>query len=781
MLAKRPEDRQESMTRVIRELETCRGSGEAFQETASISLGSTGGDPTLPHVPLVPEMTVSPAPPPIHPDSGNLLDGNWLKEELPESPTLFRPVPPAAKKPKNRLMLIGSIAAAVLVLIVILGTVLTGGSHEAPVATRDNKLSVNDPANTAQVAVEPMSTQIDSERAIASLTGNQLQWLGYNIADSPDSSIAMIEDHANLVVDEYWFRADENADSLVLAAEAANMKVVLALSDADWNLKTNEGYEKLSTLGYELIREHPNTVHAVCAILGLGMDGNDIEQLGRDLERDFPDLEYWVMCVFTGDPKNASLPIEVDVVLLDVCGHGESQKLSDALEKHLPRWTADPSQKYVLHWSSWLHQSPGLVPTCDKEVVHISHHAAKKHGLSGLVFASLGGDSHDPTRYKLDGFQTRPELMDEVRAIGRELGIRTGSVSALPRRDQISLGNTQVKERPFIAPSKPSKDTPSLAIPPFEAAQAKQHQQTWADYLGVPVESENSIGMKMVLIPPGEFLMGSSEEEQARFLDEARADNDHWAIERIPNEGPRHQVRITRPFRLSRHEVTLGQFRLFVEEAGYETDAERNGKGGWGGDGTWGKWVQNPRFVWNLDPGFEQTDEHPVVNISWNDATAFCKWLSKKTGDAYVLPTEAQWEYACRAGTTTAWHSGDGDDLLGEYAWFIASAGGKTHRVGQLKPNGWNLYGMHANVREWCADRWGPDYYRYVQSRPNDPTGPTTGSHRVFRGGHWLDYAACCRSAYRDHYSPVICGYHLGFRPAQEIPTGRPASDMSPR
>ena len=188
----------------------------------------------------------------------------------------------------------------------------------------------------------------------------------------------------------------------------------------------------------------------------------------------------------------------------------------------------------------------------------------------------------------------------------------------------------------------------------------------------MPVERDVDLGggvkLTMVLIPPGEFMMGSTAEEQARFLEEAKAAGDQWAIERIPSEGPQHRVRITRPFRLSRHEVTRGQFRQFVEETGYKTEAERDGKGGYGFVD--GKWVQDPRFVWSADPGFPQTDDHPVVNVSWNDATAFCQWLSKKQGVEYALPTEAQWEYACRAGTTTFWHCGDSDTTLQEYAWF---------------------------------------------------------------------------------------------------------------
>ena len=312
-------------------------------------------------------------------------------------------------------------------------------------------------------------------------------------------------------------------------------------------------------------------------------------------------------------------------------------------------------------------------------------------------------------------------------------------------------------------------DAPAAAMAPFDATQGKKHQQTWADYLGLSVEQAVDLGdgvkLTLVLIPPGEFLMGSTAEEQARFLEEAQAAKDQWAIGRIPSEGPQHRVRITRPFGLGRHEVTRGQFRRFVEETGYKTEAEQDGKGGWGSVD--GKGVEDPRFVWSADLGFPQTDDHPVVNVSSNDATAFCQWLSKKQGVKYDLPTEAQWEYACRAGTTTFWHCGDSDTTLQAYVWFDVNSSGKTHPAGQLKPNAWALYDMHGNVWEWCADRYAANYY--AQSPPNDPSGPTTGSHRVRRGGSWVRHAGYCRSAIRLDISPDYRHDDLGFRLASVL------------
>jgi formylglycine-generating enzyme required for sulfatase activity len=288
-------------------------------------------------------------------------------------------------------------------------------------------------------------------------------------------------------------------------------------------------------------------------------------------------------------------------------------------------------------------------------------------------------------------------------------------------------------------------DAPPPAVAPFDAATAKRHQQAWADYLGVPIEQEIDLSggekLTLVLVPPGEFLMGSPAAEQAQFLEEAGAISDQSGIDRIPSEGPQHWVRITKPFAISRHEVTRGQFRRFVEQTGYETQAERDGEGG---------------------AGVARTDDYPVAYTTWDDAKAFCQWLSKKQGAAYHLPTEAQWEYACRAGTTTFFHCGDSYTALGECAWFHATAASNVHPVGQLRPNGFGLHDMHGNVWEWCEDWWAKDYYG--QSPPDDPGGPATGSHRVARGGARDSPAWGCRSAHRANILPNERYYALGFR-----------------
>jgi len=249
---------------------------------------------------------------------------------------------------------------------------------------------------------------------------------------------------------------------------------------------------------------------------------------------------------------------------------------------------------------------------------------------------------------------------------------------------------------------------PPPAIAPFDAAKAKEHQENWAKHLGVPVVETNSIGMKLTLIPPGEFMMGSPESERGRRKD----------------EGPQHRVRITKAFYLGMCQVTRGQFRQFIEAENFRTDAE-TGKAGNGGMGlaSDGKESVGPEFTWR-NTGFEQTDAHPVLNVTWNDAVAFCQWIGRKEGKSYRLPTEAQWEYACRAGSTARYCFGESESGLGDYAWYAANSGNRTHPVGEKRPNAWGLYDMQGNAVQWCSDWYGDEYFA---ASPTDTAWPGAG------------------------------------------------------
>ncbi len=301
---------------------------------------------------------------------------------------------------------------------------------------------------------------------------------------------------------------------------------------------------------------------------------------------------------------------------------------------------------------------------------------------------------------------------------------------------------------------------PAPAVAPFSEQQARRHQDAWAEHLGKPREITNSIGMKLVLIPPGEFQMGSPDTEENRESDEGQ-----------------HRVRITKPFYLGLHEVTVGQFGRFVSARSYQTEAERDGKGGYGVTSD-GSWERKPEYTWR-NPGFPQTDDHPVVNVSWNDAVAFCEWLSGQEKREYRLPTESEWEYACRAGTTARYHHGDdaeGLAAVGNVAdaaakkkfsnWDLAISTNDgyvyTAPVGRFKANGFGLYDMRGNVFEWCADWYDEKYY--ANSPVDDPHGPASGSNRMFRGGGWSSIAGDCRSANRFRYWPDSRSSNLGFR-----------------
>jgi formylglycine-generating enzyme required for sulfatase activity len=274
----------------------------------------------------------------------------------------------------------------------------------------------------------------------------------------------------------------------------------------------------------------------------------------------------------------------------------------------------------------------------------------------------------------------------------------------------------------------------------------------------------NPLGMKLVLIPAGEFLMGSP----------------GWDKDANDDEKPQHMVRITRPFYLGATEVTVGQFRRFVEKTGYRTEAETDGKGGYGWNEAKGTFEQDPKFTWRT-PGFAQTDEHAVVNVSWNDAIAFCEKLSVLDGlkpfdhvrfrgpwdgEGYRLPTEAEWEYACRAGSTTRYSFGDDAASLGAYAWYGRNSN-TIHPAGQKRPNAWGLYDMHGNIWEWCWDGYEADYYKKSPSPVADPFCSSQAAGRVFRGGSRSDDPSLCRSALRDRHAPGNRDDYLGFRVAR--------------
>jgi formylglycine-generating enzyme required for sulfatase activity len=274
--------------------------------------------------------------------------------------------------------------------------------------------------------------------------------------------------------------------------------------------------------------------------------------------------------------------------------------------------------------------------------------------------------------------------------------------------------------------------SPPLAVAPFDAAKAKEYQEAWAKHLGVPVECTNSIGMKLRLIPPGEFTMGAAPEDLAAIIALARtAKALDSEISMLKNEGVPSPVRLTKPYYLGVCEVTRGQFRKFVDATGYKTTVERTGQGGWSHHNR--HWVQRPEHTWATPGDWEPRDDEPVVHLTWDDVRAFCQWLSRADGRTYTLPTEAQWEFACRAGATTQYSFGDDRQLVGQYAWYVENSDSKPHAVATKLPNPFGLFDMCGDPYEWCQDFWTEGWYG--RSSADDPKGPEFGVSRVIRGG----------------------------------------------
>lgn len=304
----------------------------------------------------------------------------------------------------------------------------------------------------------------------------------------------------------------------------------------------------------------------------------------------------------------------------------------------------------------------------------------------------------------------------------------------------------------------------AVTLPVGCGTRPPSEQQNTGRAMAMPAQKTIELGgdvkLEMVLIPAGSFVMG-----------------DDTALD---DEKPVHKVTIANPFYLGQYEVTVEQFRQFVEATGYVTDAE-NGTGfqgafGWNRDTM--EFKMNEKYSW-WNTGFAQSDAHPVVNVSWNDAVEFCKWLSRKEGQTYRLPTEAEWEYACRAGTTTRYSHGDDSEGLAkignvadaafeaqfpELKGLIKASDGYayTSPAGSFLPNPFGLYDMHGGVWEWCADWYDAEYYE--KSPTNDPGGPATGEERVYRGGGWFNCTRGCRSASRSGSQPENRNLTLGFR-----------------
>lgn len=295
---------------------------------------------------------------------------------------------------------------------------------------------------------------------------------------------------------------------------------------------------------------------------------------------------------------------------------------------------------------------------------------------------------------------SRTRLAQGVRkAVARLSDVYTEAVESLTKANRIQ--DAQRIQNEFEEVKKTFAFKNAVSVPDTIASARKKRTPK----ANLPETVVNSIGVRLRLIPPGTFTMGEGETA--------------------------HQVTLTQPFYLGVTEVTNAQWKSVM---GFVTSQCKD-------------------------------EELPVESLSWEEAVKFCEVISslpaeKRAGRVYRLPTEAEWEFACRAGSTTAYSFGDDVSLIGDFAWFKDNAGDQTHPVSQKRPNAWGLYDIHGNVLEWCSD-WSGDYPR---GSVTDPHGAASGSYRVYRGGSWYRSARDCRSSLRRKCPPSRRYADLGFR-----------------
>ncbi len=399
--------------------------------------------------------------------------------------------------------------------------------------------------------------------------------------------------------------------------------------------------------------------------------------------------------------------------------------------------TSQPVQTYLKKWKYGIPELQLAIKEF-KEVIRLQPRAADAHFKLGVVYDNKGDYERACAEYRraieldpkgLDGQDARSNLALVLHAI---FGKRDEAVDLLEATLRINPKDKLARQilrliKQSILPAgkheakRQAKD--QLVVPdikPQEPAKTKSKEPK-------PGEERNFDGMKFVWIPAGEFRMGSSKGER------------DWAVsqgakrEELSDEGPVRTVRITKGFWMGKYEVTQAQY-------------ER---------------------VMGKNPSYFKGSNRPVGCVSWNDWVEFCEKMAAKStsGGRCRLPTEAEWEYACRAGTTTKFYGGDSLDDLARAGWYSGYWGSAaTQAVGKKEANAWGLYDMHGNAYELCSDWYSEGYYGTRPNPDSDPTGPSSGSYRVVRGGSWTAAARFCRSASRTMNDPRGRDRYSGFR-----------------
>ncbi|VVS94841.1 SUMF1/EgtB/PvdO family nonheme iron enzyme [Desulfoluna spongiiphila] len=386
----------------------------------------------------------------------------------------------------------------------------------------------------------------------------------------------------------------------------------------------------------------------------------------------------------------------------------------------------------------------------------------KKQGITPVSNIALKEGTHE-VRLSKEGYLAWNGSIDIER--GKERSLTATLEKEPPQKGKLFVkvkpGNASIRLDGAAFKSggtvEAGTHTVKVSAPLFKSGKAKvvvsSGKDAWVEVFLTPRDSFKGEWGHYVFIKPGTFTMGSPDTESRRKEDESA-----------------HSVTLTRGFFMQDKEVTVAQWQAFVDDSGYKSEAETAG-------GAYALedyvWTQSREYSWK-NPGFSQSGDHPVTGITSADIQAFLKWVNKESKYTYRLPTEAEWEYAARAGESAAFSTGaclgsadanvDANASWGECPAGAASNG--TLPVGTFTPNAWGLYDMHGNVAEWCRDWYG----RYPQKSVKNPTGAASGTNRVVRGGGWATYAYNARCAKREAVNPSRGCSEVGMRLVVEIP-----------
>lgn len=463
--------------------------------------------------------------------------------------------------------------------------------------------------------------------------------------------------------------------------------------------------------------------------------------------------------------KRANVPAEIDRIFRKLIEPGATppyanagQLVADLDAWRFPKKIAEPVLGDLRAGAESVLQKEMVAPTPEEPPPRVDRNnmlllfgAAINLALLGVLYLIFWRS--DDTAKPPEETERKFSTMDEL-AAAHATGTSGGAKGATTTTTTAAIVDQRPKPRSLSAEEEQRLASgPARLVVPFDATAARAAQQAWAEHLGEAIETSHSLGLKFALIPPGECQVGTPSEERKELLLSGRLPA--W----VSLQEPQYAVVLSRPYRLSTTEVTVGQFRKFAEATGYRTDAEK---------------VEGRNY---LAPGYVATDDYPATCISWDDAAAFCAWLTKPatpSDDAtsaapqreiYRLPTEAEWEFACRAGTATPYACGD-ESRLQEFGWTKENSFAHAQPVARKRPNHFGLYDLHGNAAEWCAD-WYAD--NPLPNDPLDPRGPISGGKRVVRGGSWDQMRLLARSAFREGVAAAEPPTnHHGFRIVRE-------------